>query len=103
MKTTARTEGVISFLNLKEKGHGEKREQLWGVSSPILVQDRNSRLGMKLRLVIIRQEVRMRSKMKMAVLVIEIMVPELEMKLNPWAERELLQLLSLVRIGRAHV
>lgn len=51
------------------------------------ILDRNSRLGMKLRLVIIRQEVRMRSKMKMAVLVIEIMIPELEMKLNPWVER----------------
>lgn len=48
----------------------------------------NSRLGMKLRLVMIRQEVRMRSKMKVAVLIIEIMVPELEMKLNPWAEIE---------------
>lgn len=51
---------------------------------------------MKLRLVMIRQEVRMRSKMKVAVLIIEIMVPELEMKLNPWAEIEWLQLPGLV-------
>lgn len=38
----------------------------------------------------------MRSKMKVAVLIIEIMVPELEMTLNPWAEIEWLQLLGLV-------
>ena len=38
----------------------------------------------------------MKSKIKMAVLIIEIMIPQLEMKVNLWTEIELLQLLELL-------
>lgn len=41
---------------------------------------------MKLRLIIVRQEVRMRSRIKVVVLIIEIMVPQLRINLNPSAE-----------------